>query len=459
MKRSKLVVLIVCLSLFIYQVGAGEGLKAGDVDPKSGKVIKYWAAPMDPTYIRNEPGQSPMGMDLVPVFEESGGEKLPASTIRIDPVTVQNMGVRTDTVKRIALKNSIRAIGTVTYDETKISAVNLKFDGWIEQLHVNFVGESVKVGQPLFDIYSPEILTAQEEYLLALSQYKTLRNSPYKLLQENSRRLLEASAKRLEYWDLGSLYRKELETSGVVRKSLTIRSQVSGVVIKKYVIDGHFVKAGMPLYEIADLTNVWVDVEVYEYELPFVREGMNVSMDLSYLPGRQFTGKILFIYPFLNPETRTARLRLSFDNSEGYLKPDMYANVFIESVIDPEGLAVPQEAVIDSGVRKIVFVSKGKGKFEPREVKLGLEADGSSYQVLDGLSEGEKIVISGQFMFDSESRLREAIQKMLEARADGADALSLDDLEMDALGMDDDDLNLDDLEMEGFDMNDTAASN
>ncbi len=441
---------MVALSLLVCTIiaAAAEGLKAGDVDPKNGKVIKYWAAPMDPTYIRNEPGKSPMGMDLIPVYEEEDGEKLPQSTIKIDPVTVQNMGVRTATVKRMELKKSIRALGTVTYDETKVYAVNLKFDGWIEKLFVDFVGESVRKGQALFEIYSPELVTAQKEYLLASAQARNLSASTYPSVRENAQRLLNAARQRLEYWDLEKGQIKQLEQKGQVRKNLTIYSPANGVVIKKDALAGHYVKAGMHQYEIADLSRVWVDVEVYEYELPYIKKGMPAAMELSYLPGKRFDGTVLFIYPFLNPETRTVKLRLAFDNQEGLLKPDMYANVYIESMIDAEALVIPQEAVIDSGLRKIVFLALGEGKFEPRPVTLGLEGENSTFQVLEGLKEGDTIVTSAQFMFDSESRLREAIQKMLEARGAKSAEISGDDLDMGDMTMDDSDLDMSDLKME-----------
>ncbi len=422
------------------------GLKAGDVDPKTGKVIKYWAAPMDPTYIRKEPGKSPMGMDLVPVYQEKDGEKLPDSTIKIDPVTEQDMGVRTATVKRMALTKSIRALGTVTYDETRIYAVNLKFDGWIEKLYVNFVGESVTKGQPLFDIYSPELYTTQQEYLLAESQAAALAASSYPSVRENAARLLQAARQRLEYWDLEEKQIRQLKKKGTVKKNITVYSPATGVVIQKDALAGHFVKAGMHQYEIADLSRVWVDVEVYEYELPFVKKGMPAGMELAYLPGKRFEGTVLFIYPFLNPKTRTVKLRMDFNNPEGLLKPEMYANVYIESLIDPAALVIPQEAVIDSGLRKVVFVALGDGKYAPHTVRLGAEGEHNTFQVLDGLKEGDTIVTSAQFMFDSESRLREAIQKMLEPRSEKPPVKqSTDDLDMSKMKMDDSDLDMNNL--------------
>ena len=424
-------------------LAAENELKSGMIDPKTGKKIKYWAAPMDPTYIRNEPGKSPMGMDLVPVYEEEGDEKEAASTIRIDPVTIQNMGVRMGRVQRKPLIKYIRTFGNITYDERRIYAVNTKFNGWIEKLYVDFIGETVKKGQPLFDIYSPELVTAQEEYLLSLHHNESLKESPYASIREGAQRLLNASRTRLRYWDLTEKQIKTIENTGIVQKTLTIFSPASGVIIKKIAFQGHDVKAGEHLYEIADLSKVWVDVEVYEYELPWIDKGMSAEMELSYIPGKIFTGKVLYVYPFLTAKTRTAKLRLEFPNPDYQLKPDMYANVNLKSAVSKDSLVIPQEAVIDSGVRKVVFVALGKGKFQPREVKLGLEGNDDEFQVLEGLRENEQIVISAQFMLDSESRLREAIQKMLEVRQQGAPKTDTQPLKME-----EDDLDMSDMKMD-----------
>ena len=397
-------------------IAAQKDLKAGMVDPETGKKIKYWTSPMDPTYIRDEPGKSPMGMDLVPVYEEEGEDKEPASTIRIDPVTMQNMGVRLGRVQRKSLVKDIRTVGNITYDETKIFTVNTKFNGWIEKLYVNFVGDTVKKGQPLFEIYSPELVTAQQEYLLALDQYNRLSNSSYARVRESAKRLLKASHTRLRFWDLTEAQIEEIGKTGNVKKTVTVYSPASGVVTQKDAFEGHYVKAGAHQYEIVDLSTIWVDVDVYEYELPWVRKGMAAEMDLSYIPGKKYKGKVLFIYPYLDTKTRTAKLRLKFANPGYQLKPGMYANILLKRVVAKNSLVIPQEAVIDSGVRQIVFVAVGEGKFQPREVNLGLEVNENEFQVLDGLQEGEEIVLSAQFMLDSESRLREAIQKMLELR-------------------------------------------
>jgi Cu(I)/Ag(I) efflux system membrane fusion protein/cobalt-zinc-cadmium efflux system membrane fusion protein len=430
-------------------IAAVSDLKAGMVDPKNGKTIKYWVAPMDPTYIRNEPGKSPMGMDLVPKYEEDGSSE-PVSTIRVDPTTVQNMGVRLAVVERKPMSKTIRAFGNITYDERRLYAVNTKFDGWIEKLDINYVGQRVTKGDPLFKIYSPDLVTAQEEYLLALRQYRKVSGNSNPRIKDNAERLRAAARTRLRYWDISEAQIQRIENTGKVTKTITVYCPATGIVLKKNAYLGHLVKAGQHQFEIADLSNVWVDVEVYEYELPWVRNGMEASMELSYVPGKKFKGRVLYIYPYLSEKTRTARLRLEFDNDNFELKPDMYANIYLKTALDEQSLVIPQEAVIDSGIRKVAFVSKGEGRFEPRQIELGMEVNGNDYQVLSGLSEGERVVTSAQFMLDSESRLREAIQKMLEVRSEESAANDTENLDMDALsmdGVDDEDMDMTDLTM------------
>ena len=427
------------ISFRVSNADAAEAdLKSGMVDPKTGKKIKYWAAPMDPAYVRNEPGKSPMGMDLVPVFEEEGDEKESASTIRIDPVTIQNMGVRVGKAVKKTMTKHIRTVGSVTYNETQLFIASSKFDGWIENLHVDFVGENVEKGQPLYDIYSPEVLTAQQEYLLAYDQFKNLPKNASKNVKSATERMMTASRTRLRYWDIEESNIKELETSRKIRKTVTINSPATGVVVKKNVFIGHYVKAGMHQYEIANLSTVWVDVDIYEYELPWVHKGMSAEMELAYIPGKTFQGEVLFMYPYLDTKTRTARLRLSFPNTGFELKPGMYANINLFAKISDSTLVIPQEAIIDSGVRKVVFVALKKGRFQPREVRVGVEGNDHEIQILAGLSEGDNIVLSGQFLLDSESRLREAIQKMLDVRNPPA-ASDETELDMSDLGMDESD--------------------
>jgi len=442
-----------------------KGLEAGMIDPKTGKKIKYWVAPMDPTYIRDEPGKSPMGMDLVAVYEEEGGEKEPTSTIRIDPVTLQNMGVRTALVKKKPLVKYIRTFGNIRTDETKLSEINTKFGGWIEKLYVEFEGEVVRKGQPLFDIYSPELVSAQEEYLLALRQHENLSSSGYPSIRQGAERLLQASRTRLLYWDLTDKQIREIERTGKTRKIVTIHSPASGVVVIRKATEGRYFKSGKRMYKIADLSTVWVDVEIYEYDLPWIHQGMAAEMELPYTPGKRFHGKVLYIYPYLNPQTRTATLRLEFPNPNYELKLDMYANVYLKSTVSQDSLVIPQESVIRSGVRNVVFISLGNGRFEPRDVQLGLEGNDDEYQVLKGLREGDEIVISAQFMLDSESRLREAVEKMQEVKkttaqdmqgsgkvAKGKEQSTSDDLDMSGITMESD---KDDLDMSGITMEET----
>ena len=374
------------------------------------KKILYWKAPMDPNYISEEPGKSPMGMDLIPVYEgeDDGAEP---GTVKIDPVIVQNIGVRTAEVKRMALTRSIRTIGRVGYDEKKVHHVNIKVAGWVEKLYVSVTGERVRKDDILLGIYSPKLVSAQEEYLLARQYGDTMAG-----VGRSS--ILELSRRRLELWDVPEHQIREIEEKGVAMKTLHIHSPASGIVIKKSVVEGMYVKPGMTLYTIADISRVWVYVDIYEYEVPWVKVGQGAEMTLASYPGRVFKGKVTFIYPFMGAKTRTNKVRLEFDNPGLKLKPDMYANVTLSSVVSKSAVAVPAEAIIRSGARNVVVVARGSGKFSPRPVTLGVEAEGY-YEVRDGLEEGEVVVTSAQFLIDSESRLKEAITKMLEARKGG----------------------------------------
>lgn len=401
----------------VMEVFASEkGYKAGMIHPETGKKIKYWKAPMDPTYIRNEPGKSPMGMDLVPVYEEQGEEKVPSSIIRIDPVTIQNMGVRMARVKRKPLIRTIRTYGSISYDERSMKVVSAWVSGRIDNLYVDFTGVTVKKGDPLAKLYSPVLISTQKEFILALETRGRLWALGNQESLESATNLVEATRQRMLLWGITKDQIDEIERTRKVTTHMTIHAPIGGTVIDKMAFEGQYVKEGERLYTIADLSKVWVLADVYEYELPWIRNGMPAEMSLSYIPGKRFKGRVLYVYPYLDEKTRTAKFRLEFDNSGSRLKPGMYANIYLESTISENSLVIPQEAVIDSGVRKVVFAALGKGKFQPREIKLGAEGNNREYQVLEGLKENEQIVISAQFMLDSESRLSEAIQKMLEVQ-------------------------------------------
>ncbi|MCH8286413.1 efflux RND transporter periplasmic adaptor subunit [candidate division KSB1 bacterium] len=389
-------------------------------EESSGRTIAYWVAPMDPTYISEQPGKSPMGMDLVPVYEDEintlnispDGKEVNPGQITIDPVTVQNMGVRSVIAERRKLSKKIRAVGQVAYDETRIYGVTTKISGWAEKMYVDYVGQSVQKGDPLIDLYSPELVSTQEEYLQALKFKEYFKGDAFSEAAQQAVDILASTKKRLQLWDITDEQIEELERTQEVKKSTTIYTPVSGIVKLKMINEGERVSPNMRLYEIADLSNVWVIVDIYEYEIPWIELDQPVVMTLISFPGRKFSGKITFIYPFMNPKTRTIQVRFEFDNPGMLLKPNMYANVEIESTAKNEETVIPVSAVILTGERNIIIIDMGEGKFEPREVTIGIESDGY-YTVLEGLSAGEKVVVSAQFLFDSESRLREAQMKML----------------------------------------------
>jgi Cu(I)/Ag(I) efflux system membrane fusion protein/cobalt-zinc-cadmium efflux system membrane fusion protein len=392
-----------------------ERLPAAAAAPKERK-IKYWVSPMDPGYVRDKPGKAPCGMDLVPVYETEGEVAAAEGTIAVDPNTLQSMGVRTAKAEVRPLNRTIRAAGIINYDEKKLAVVTTKINGWVDRLYPKATGEPIRKGQPLISIYSPELVSAQREYLLALKNLKALEKSTYPEVKEAAQRLVEASRRRLEYWDIPRGQIQNLEKTGEVKKDLTLSSPANGIVIKRNVTQGQMVTAGMPLLEVADLSTVWVDAQIYEYELPWVKIGQSAEMTLAYLPGETFRGKVEYIYPYLSGATRTAKVRLALPNPGLKLKPEMYGQVVIQSPMDQPVVAVPTEAVLDSGEKQMVFLALGKGRFEPRQVKVGLEAADGWREVAEGLKGGEEIVTSAQFLLDSESRTREAVAKMLKSQ-------------------------------------------
>ncbi|UCF91224.1 MAG: efflux RND transporter periplasmic adaptor subunit [Desulfobacterales bacterium] len=417
----KLVVVTVVVTLLVAGAGAyllgylrppdtGERLENASDNPESGdpaeRKIAYWRAPMNPTEIYDKPGKSAMGMDLVPVYED---ELVGGVEVKIDPVTQQNMGLRTAKVAKGPLVHTIRTWGHVTYDETRTSQISPKSSGWIEKIHVDFTGKHVAKGEPLFEIYSPELFTAQEEYLVA---YRNLQRST----GTGNNELLAAARRRLKYFDVAESEIRDIETSGALKKTVIIRSPFRGIVTFKAAEEGSYVKEGTTIYRIADLSRVWVEAHIFEYELPWVTEGQKATMTLPYLPGRVFTGRVFYVYPYVQAKTRDIVIRLEFENPDLALKPDMYADIRIEAAAKGEGMIIPSEAVIRSGERNVVFVLRDGNKFTPRDVTLGLALDDRKVQILSGLAPGETVVTSGQFLIDSESKLKEAIQKMLEAK-------------------------------------------
>ncbi|NHZ86980.1 MAG: efflux RND transporter periplasmic adaptor subunit, partial [Planctomycetia bacterium] len=394
--------------------GSSDESNPSEAKPSSGlKEILYYRAPMDPTYISPKPGKSPMGMDLIPVY---AGEEAFGATVKINPSTVQNIGVRTAKVVQKDLGQDIRTVGLVDYDETKIGFVQTKFTGWVETTYVNKTGQKVNKGDFLLEIYSPQLVTAQEEYLDTYRRLKEAENDNRMSAIENLKSNLLSIRKRLENFDISDNQIIKLEKDNIALKTMVIKSPFTGIVEKKHVQDGMEVKPSMKLYSISNISSVWVYANVYEYEIPWIKEGVEATMTLSYIPGKEFRGIVDYIYPYLDAKTRTLKVRLSFPNKNNMLKPGMYANVNISSVPIKDAIAVPIEAVMYSGTRNLVFIALGEGRFTPRDVTIGIESGDGFYEIKEGLEAGETIVTSAQFLLDSESKLQESIAKMLAIR-------------------------------------------
>lgn len=339
-------------------------------------------------------------MKLTPILKGEPGD---TAAVALDTVTIQNMGVRTGVVTRGPLRRVVRTVGNIDYNETAMADVTTKFKGWIEKLYVDATGQQVHRGDPLFEVYSPDLYSAQREYLLSLEAAGK---------SSNTDSMRSSALTKLKFFDISDEQIAELERTGVPRKTLRIQAPIDGFVLEKMVVEGQMVDAGMKIYRLADLGLVWVQAQVYEQDLVYVKLGQEASVTLSYLPDREFRGRVTYLYPNIDEKTRTARVRMEFHNPGFFLKPGMFATVRVAAELEPSALLVPDMAILRSGERNTVFVSLPGGKFEPRTVTLGPEAEHNEYQVLAGLSEGEKIVTSGQFLLDSESQLREAIQKM-----------------------------------------------
>ena len=369
-----------------------------------------YICPMHPTVVSDKPGSCPIcGMDLV--AKEADASSVQDGSVQIDPVTIQNIGVKTMVVEKQPLKRTVRAVGRVDYDETRIMDVNSKIAGWVEELYVDYTGQWVEKGQPLLALYSPELVAAQEEYLTALDYAERMRDGAMRDAAQNAEDLLVAARQRLLYWDISTGQIAELEKTRQVGRAMPILAPRSGIVTHKDVLEGAYIGSGQHLYRIADLSVVWIYADVYEYEMPWVSKGQRAEVSLSYLPGEQFGGKVDYIFPFMNEKTRTVQVRMIFDNADGALKPDMYADVVIRPEVGREGIVIPVQAVIHSGTRRVVVMAHGDGRFEPREIHTGVETE-DGYEVMHGLNPGERIVTSAQFLIDSESNLKAALAGM-----------------------------------------------
>lgn len=381
--------------------------------PKQRKIL-FYRSPMNPSVTSPTPAKDAMGMDYVPVYAESeGNDKEPAGTVKIDGTLMQQIAVRTAKVVKASMSHTVRAVGRVTYDEELMVHLHPKIEGWIEHLKVDKTGQWVKKDTDLLSIYSPQLVTTQQEYLLALNNLKVLEKSPIEDIRRGAKELVKSSRERLQLLDVPSHQIRELERTHKIKKSLHIHTPASGIVMKIGAREGQYVTPATEIYMIADLHKVWVYADIYEYELPWVKENDPVEIQLAGIPGKVFKGHVGYIYPYAEAKTRTIKVRLVFENPELLLKPEMFAEVTIFASKQLDAIVIPEEAIIRSGTRSQVFVVRGPGKFEPRLVELGLSSSGK-VAIRKGLKEGEEVVTSAQFLIDSESKLREATAKMME---------------------------------------------
>jgi len=416
--NAKLIILILITAVLSAAGGFWiSGLRTSEMGVSGSETTErkplFYRSPMNPSVTSPTPAKDSMGMDYVPVFADKKGAG-PSGTVKIDPVTTQDIGVKTAKVVKMSFSSNVQAVGRVTYNEENMTRLHPKVAGWIEQLIVNKTGALVKEGDVLLKIYSPQLVTGQQEYILAmknLKNVKALKGTQFNELYQNAQEMASTSRQRLTLLDVPEHQIKELEKKLALKKSLHIHSISTGAAIKINAREGQYVTPKDELFMIADLSNVWVIAEVYENDLPWIKKGNEVHLRLSGLPGKVFKGKLVYIYPYAQEKTRTIQVRMVFDNPGLDLKPDMFANVTINSGKTIDALMVPTEAIVRTGSREQVYVVRAPGKFEPRPVTLGLNSD-TMTQVLSGVSLGEEVVTSAMFMIDSESKLREATEKM-----------------------------------------------
>lgn len=380
--------------------------------PGERKVL-YWYDAMNPQRTYGKPGKAPDGMDLVPKYaegDEAAMSNMPVGTVKISSQKQQLIGVRTATVQREELVRTLRAVGQVTADERKLSHIHVKVSGWIEDVYADYVGQLLKKGQPLFTLYSPDLVATQEEYLIAKRGETALGKSPFPDVAQGSQSLLQSARERLKLWDITDEQIKKLDESRQVSRTMTYYSPTDGFVMERKAYPQTAITGDTDLYMIADLSEIWINAEVYEFEVPYIRVGQTAQAQLSYYPGRIYTGKVTYINPTVDPVARTVKVRLEFANPKFELKPEMFANVEVKINYGKQ-IVLPQEALLDSGEKQYVFLAHGDGMFEPRQVETGAKLDGN-VMITSGLKPGDTVVLSGNFLIDSESRLKSAMGGM-----------------------------------------------
>ncbi|MCX6538050.1 MAG: efflux RND transporter periplasmic adaptor subunit [Acidobacteria bacterium] len=376
-----------------------------------GRRILFYRSPMDPTIHSDRPAKDSMGMDFLPVYEDETAPSAAAvagrAVVSLTPERRSLLGVRSSEVRQMRIEKSLRTVGRVTPDERRLAHFHTRFEGTVEHLYVDYTGMYVKKGDPVLSIYSPELVATQQEYLLALRAQKQLGSSAIPSVAQGSANLLEAARQRLLQWDIRPQDIAEVERTGTVKRTFDLYADVSGFVVQKNVVQGMRVMPIDTLFDLVDLSHVWVLADVYESDLQTVRLGMPADVTFSYLPGRTWRGAVTNIAPTVEEKTRTVKVRIDVDNTGGALKPDMYADVQLRTDMGT-GLVVPDSAIIDTGDRKLVFLDRPDGAIEPREVEIGVRIP-DGYQVLRGLVKGDRVVTAANFLLDSESSLKAAL--------------------------------------------------
>ena len=441
--------------VYYFEPFAGD---AGKISAKTKTQKQLWTCSMHPQVLKDKPGLCPIcHMELTPVkshnhttagdtkkvgFKDQAGSANNNLLIRVEPGVIQKMGVSTEIVKEEPVSREIRAVAHVEFSEINQAIINSRVNGWVEKLYARYTGQKVRRGQALAAIYSPELVSTQEEYLQLYKKAKlagagvepvvepvkvgesgevdSKKNSD--VITQEFKPLLDAARKRLRLWNISAAQIKRIEQTGKVRRLLTLYSPYTGVITEKKVIQGAHIKEGTDLFKIVDLSQVWAFVHIPEKEIPFIKEGMPAEMIVPQLPGKTFKGKVSFIFSYMDPKARDLKVRVSFNNPRLQLRPGMYATIILKRTLKNKFVLAPSSSIIRTGTREIVFVYKGQGVFEPRKVRTGVSSQGDKIQIIEGLKAGEAVVVSGQFLLDSESRIQEAVQKLRQENGTGSDA-------------------------------------
>lgn len=404
------------MNLVPMRAGSPDSGRDGSAKTPGERKVLFYRNPMNPVVTSPVPMKDEMGMDYVPVYEdEASGAATSGPTVTIDPAIVQNMNVLTQVVERGDLTREIRTVGYLEYDQQRMVSVTTKYPGWVEHVYVNYVGEPVHRGQPLFEIYSPELVQTEQDLLTAIDFARRMEGATDEA-RRRAQDLVEATRKRLAYWDISPAQIEEFLKTGKVFRTLTVTAPSAGVVMLRMPgLEGMAVRPGMEVYHIADLSTLWLSVEAFEDQIAWLKIGSQAEVSLSYFPGETFVGRVRYIEPQVSEKTRTVPLKLEVPNPRGRLRAGMYATVRFRPVVARAAVLVPTLAVLRTGQRNLVVVAEGEGRFASREVKLGAEGD-ERVAVAGGLEAGERVVTSSQFLIDSESNLREAVQKLLATR-------------------------------------------